>query len=75
MTEKDLCAEDLRASGCSKEQIEAYASCRCKAEKLRFLQQQREKLLDSIHEQEQQISNLDYLTHKMNGPEEKEDRK
>lgn len=59
-------AEDLKASGCSKEQIEAFSCCRCRAEKLRLLQQQRDRLLDSIHAQEEQISNLDYLTHRLN---------
>lgn len=63
--EKAPSAEDLKASGCTKEQIEQFSACRCKAEKLRFLQQQREKLLDSIHTQEEQITTLDYLAHRM----------
>lgn len=57
--------EDLRASGCTLEQIEQFDNCRCTAEKLRFLQHHRDQLLDSIHEQERQISTLDYLTWQM----------
>lgn len=57
--------EDLRASGCTLEQIEQFGNCRCTAEKLRFLQHHRDQLLDSIHEQERQISTLDYLTYQM----------
>ena len=58
-------SEDLKASGCTAEQIRQFAACRCTAEKLRFLQRHREELLDSIHEQERQISTLDYLAHQM----------
>ena len=57
--------EDLRASGCTLEQIAQFENCKCMAEKLRFLQHHRDQLLDSIHEQEQQISTLDYLTYQM----------
>ncbi len=57
--------EDLKASGCTLEQIEQFGNCRCTAEKLRFLHHHRDQLLDSIHEQERQISTLDYLTWQM----------
>ena len=57
--------EDLRASGCSAEQIKQFSECRCAEEKLKLLRRQRKKLLDSIHEQEEQISNLDYLAHEI----------
>ena len=65
MMNTTLTPEDLRASGCTRKQIEQFASCRCTAEQLRFLQQHREELLRSIHKQERQISTLDYLTYQM----------
>ena len=58
-------AEDLKASGCTAEQIRQFSACQCTAEQLRFLRRHREKLLDSIHEQERQISTLDYLAHQL----------
>ncbi len=57
--------EDLKASGCTQKQIEQFSSCQCQSEQLRFLRQHRKELLDSIHEQERQISTLDYLTYQM----------
>ncbi len=61
--------EDLKATGCTKEQIRQFSACRCTAEQLRFLQRHREALLDSIHKQEAQISTLDYLAHELQKPD------
>lgn len=57
--------DDLKASGCTKEQIRQFRNCSCAEEELKFLKDHRKCLLDKIHEQEQQISTLDYLTHQI----------
>lgn len=65
MTKITPTSDDLKASGCTKEQIEQFSECRNRSEKLKFLERHRKELLNSIHDKEKQISTLDYLAHKI----------
>ena len=61
--------QNLKDAGCNKSQIEEYMGYVGKHEKnneLKLLRQQRDFLLDGLHEKQRMIECLDYLVYQIN---------
>ena len=57
--------EILKLSGLNKEERQEFLDCPSYQEQRIYLDNKRKKLLDNVHKQEKQITNLDYLKYKM----------
>lgn len=57
--------EALKRSGFSKEETQEFLSYTSYQQQCKCLAIKRQKLLDKVHKQEKQITNLDYLKYQM----------
>lgn len=60
--------QNLKDAGCSESQIDEFMGCAGKNEKdsrLKLLRQQRDILLDGLHEKQRMIECLDYLVYQL----------
>lgn len=64
-TRKEDIRRNLEDAGCDSETITRFCSCNHTAEQLEMLSRQRRRLLDRVHDDEQKISNLDYLVYQL----------
>ena len=67
ITEESI-IQNLKDAGCSESQIEEFMDCAGKREKdsgLKLLRQQRNYLLDGLHEKQRMIECLDYLVYQI----------
>ena len=68
MTTEESIIQNLKDAGCSESQIEEFMGCAVKHEKdsgLKLLRQQRNILLDGLHEKQRMIECLDYLVYQI----------
>lgn len=74
MSTEEIIIQNLKDAGCNRRQIEAFISCDGKHEKdgrLKLLRQQRNILLDGLHEKQHMIECLDYLMYQIEKDEVK----
>lgn len=67
-SEKDV-IQNLKDAGCDQKIIECFMKCMAQDDfngQLRLMKEQRKCLLDRVHEEEKQISCLDYLVYQIN---------
>lgn len=62
--EKEEMKRNLEACGCDKATISRFCSCDGRKQ-LEMLSEQRQALLDRVHEEERKISCLDYMVYRM----------
>lgn len=68
MSREDSIIQNLRDAGCSKSQIDefmSYAGMNERGSILKLLRQQRDVLLDGLHEKQRMIECLDYLVYQI----------
>jgi hypothetical protein len=58
--------QNLKDAGCNKDMITTYMIYSDEDKKLKLLAQQRELLLNKLHEVQENLSCLDYLVYKIN---------
>ncbi len=66
-SEKDV-IQNLKDAGCDRKIIECFMECMAQNDfdgQLRLMKEQRKCLLDRVHEEEKQISCLDYLVYRI----------
>jgi len=66
-SEKDV-IQNLKDAGCDQKIIECFMECMAQDDfngQLRLMKEQRKCLLDRVHEEEKQISCLDYLVYQI----------
>ncbi|MCM1135790.1 MAG: hypothetical protein NC400_09480 [Clostridium sp.] len=65
---KEDVIQNLKDAGCGKEVIKCFMECMEQDDldgQMRLMDEQRQCLLDKVHEEEKQISCLDYLVYQM----------
>ena len=68
MTTEERIIQNLKDAGCSESQIDefmGYAGKNEKDSRLKLLRQQRDTLLDGLHEKQRMIECLDYLVYQL----------